>query len=173
MSDRESGKLRVVGWREWIGIPSLGIKRIKAKIDTGASSSSLHAYDIEILDHLDPPEVKFKIQPLQKNRTAIIQAQVPVLDFRKVRSSNGETTVRPVIRTRIEIFGRTHEIDVTLFDRAKMGFRMLIGREALRGRFVVDSARSYCAGKPKKKKKLKGIPDSTMNEPQPESLNKE
>ena len=148
-------ELQLVGWREWVSIPELGIKRIKAKIDTGASSSSLHAYDIEIVDHLEVQQVKFKIQPLQNNRAAVVQAQVPIFDFRKVRSSNGETTIRPVIRTHLEIFGQKHEIDITLFDRAKMGFRMLIGREALRDRFVVDSARSYCAGKPRKKKKHK------------------
>ena len=155
MKDNVFGDLQVVGWRECVSIPDLGIKRIKAKIDTGALSSSLHAYDIEILDHLESQEVKFKIQPLQKNRSLVIQAQVPIFDFRKVRSSNGQTTVRPVIRTQIKIFGQIHEADVTLFDRAKMGFRMLIGREALRDKFVVDPSRSYCAGKPKKKKKNK------------------
>ena len=152
----ESGELRVIGWREWVSIPPLGIKRIKAKIDTGASSSSLHAYDIEVLDDLEQQHVQFKIQPLQKNRSVVVQAKVPIQDFRKVKSSNGQTTIRPVIRTSIMIFGHKHEIDVTLFDRAKMGFRMLIGREALRGRFVVDSAQSYCAGKLRKKKKRNG-----------------
>lgn len=153
MTDRAADNLKVIGWREWISLPSLGIKRLKAKIDTGASSSSLHAFDIEILDHFEQQQVKFKVQPFQKNRTAIIQAQVPIADFRKVRSSNGETTVRPVIRTTIDFFGSKYDIDVTLFDRAKMGFRMLIGREALRGRFAVDSSQSYCAGRPRKKKK--------------------
>ena len=142
----------VVGWREWVGMPELGVKRIKAKIDTGASSSSLHAFDIEINDHLEHPQVKFKIQPLQNNRSVVIQAQSPIFDFRKVKSSNGQTTTRPVIRTTISIFQLRYKIDVTLFDRAKMGFRMLIGREALRGRFLVDSALSYCAGKPRRKK---------------------
>lgn len=156
MADLESGKLRVIGWREWVSIPPLGIKRIKAKIDTGASSSSLHAYDIEVMDDLDQQHVQFKIQPLQKNHSVVLQAKVPIHDFRKVKSSNGQTTIRPVIRTSIVIFGRKHEIDVTLFDRAKMGFRMLIGREALRERFVVDSSRSYCAGKLRKKKKRNG-----------------
>ena len=156
MADLESGELRVIGWREWVSIPPLGIKRIKAKIDTGASSSSLHAYDIEVIDDLEQQHVQFKIQPLQKNHSVVVQAKVPIQDFRKVKSSNGQTTIRPVIRTSIMIFGHKHEIDVTLFDRAKMGFRMLIGREALRGRFVVDSAQSYCAGKLRKKKKRNG-----------------
>ncbi len=77
---------------------------------------------------------------------------MPVHEFRKVRSSNGQITNRPVIRTMVEIFNRAYEIDVTLFDRTKMGFRMLIGREALTDRFVVDASKSYCGGKPKPKR---------------------
>ena len=149
----ELNPARTIGWREWIKLPDLGIKRVKAKIDTGARSSSLHAYDIEILERDGIQIVQFKIQPLQKNRVQIVEASAPVHEFRKVRSSNGQTTTRPVIRTSIEIYAIRYEIDVTLFDRTKMGFRMLIGREALQDRFVVDAAKSYCGGKPKKKKK--------------------
>lgn len=143
---------RIIGWREWIKLPDLGIKWIKAKIDTGASSSSLHAYDIEIVKKDGREFVQFKIQPLQKNRVKIVDASAPVHEFRKVRSSNGQTTTRPVIRTTVEIYSTRYEIDVTLFDRTKMGFRMLIGREALHERFVVDASKSYCGGKPRKRK---------------------
>ncbi len=152
MIENNDSNPKTVGWREWVRLPEIGIKRIKAKIDTGARSSSLHAYDIEIVDVSDIQQVKFKVQPLQKNRDRVIEACLPVAEFRKVRSSNGQTTTRPVVRTRLELFGCRYEIDLTLFDRTKMGFRMLIGREALGGRFVVDASSSYCGGKPKKKK---------------------
>ena len=147
--------IQTIGWREWIKLPELGIRRIKAKVDTGARSSSLHAYDIQVLEPGEQEFVQFKIQPLQKNRVKVVEAQVPIHEFRRVRSSNGETTTRPVIRTVIEICSIRYEIDVTLFDRTKMGFRMLIGREALQDRFVVDAAQSYCGGIPKKKKKIR------------------
>ena len=144
--------IRTIGWREWIKLPDLGIKWIKAKIDTGARTSSLHANDIEILE-LDGREiVRFKFRPLHKNRLKIVEASAVVHEFRKVRSSNGQTTTRPVIRTSLEIYSTRYEIDVTLFDRTKMGFRMLIGREALQERFVVDVSKSYCGGKPRKRK---------------------
>ncbi len=149
----QADNLKIIGWREWVKLPDIGIKRVKAKIDTGALSSSLHAFDIELQDHLKVPMVKFKVQPIQKDRSQVIEASAPVHEFRKVRSSNGQTTTRPVIQTTVEIFSIRYQIDVTLFDRTKMGFRMLIGREALRKRFVVDSNKSYCGGKPKKKKK--------------------
>lgn len=147
---------KTLGWREWVRLPDLGIKRIKAKIDTGALSSCLHANDIEVHENADLTTVSFKLQPVQKDHSKVVEATAAVHEFRQVRSSNGQTTTRPVIRTTIEIMSIRYEIDVTLFDRAKMGFRMLIGRAALRGRFVVDPEKSYCGGKPKKKTKRKG-----------------
>ena len=154
----ENNNLKIVGWREWVRLPDLGVKWIKAKIDTGARSSSLHAYDIEIVDGEDAQKVKFKVQPLQNNRVRVIEACLPVSEFRKIRSSNGQSTTRPVVRTQLVMHGSRYDIDLTLFDRTKMGFRMLIGREALGGRFIVDSNQSYCGGKPKKKPgdKVKG-----------------
>lgn len=143
---------KTLGWREWVRLPDLRIKRIKAKIDTGALSSCLHAHDIEIHENADLTTVSFKLQPMQKDRSEVVEVTAAVHEFRQVRSSNGQTTTRPVIRTSIEIMSIRYEIDVTLFDRTKMGFRMLIGRAALRGRFVVDPDKSYCGGKPKKKK---------------------
>ena len=148
----QNRKIRIIGWREWVKLPGIGIKHIKAKIDTGARSSSLHAYNIEFNERDGQQFVSFKVQPLQNNRIKVVEAELPVSEFRKVRSSNGETTNRPVVRTSVELFANKFEIDVTLFDRTKMGFRMLLGREAIQSRFVVDAARSYCGGKPKKKK---------------------
>ncbi len=153
MVDIYNDNLAIIGWREWVRLPELGIKRIKAKIDTGAKSSSLHAYDIEVREIEGVQFVSFKIHPAQQRITLIVEAQSKVHEFRSVRSSNGQTTTRPVIRTAVEIFGKPYEIDVTLFDRTKMGFRMLIGREAMRDRFMVDPRISYCGGVPSKRKK--------------------
>lgn len=153
-NDSTSGsELKTVGWREWIGLPDLGIRRLKAKIDTGAKSSSLHAYDIEVLEIDGLQKVRFNIQPRQRNRTHVVSAETEISEFRLVRSSNGQTTSRPVIQTSIEIHGERFVTDVTLFDRTKMGFRMLVGRQTLNNRFVVDPRASYCGGKRRKKKK--------------------
>ena len=151
---------KTIGWREWVRLPDLGVGRLKAKIDTGARSSSLHAFDIAISNQNSVDQVRFKIQPSQNDESHVLDVCVPIFEFRKVRSSNGQTTLRPVIRTTIELFKTKYEIDVTLFDRTKMGFRMLIGREALKNRFVVDSSLSYCGGRPKKKFKTRDLPET-------------
>lgn len=146
--------LPTVGWREWVKLPDLGIKWIKAKIDTGAYSSSLHAFDIEECEIDGQQGVRFKVQPGQ-NEDRIIQLESPVLEFRSVRSSNGQSTIRPVIKTRVKLMKQKFDIELTLIDRRKMGFRMLVGREALRSRFVVDPAKSYISPKPKRSDKAK------------------
>lgn len=143
----------VIGWREWIALPELGVKFIKAKIDTGARSSSLHAFDVELFQEDDGQQwARFKISPVQRNEAWVIDASAPVIDVRAIRSSSGETQVRPVIRTPIRMLGQTFEIELTLADRNQMGFRMLLGREAFRRRFLIDPGKSYLGGKPKKKK---------------------
>lgn len=143
-----------IGWREWVKLPDLGIKWIKAKIDTGAYSSSLHAFDIESCELDGHQGVRFKVQPGQ-NEDRIIQLESRVLEFRSVRSSNGQSTVRPVIKTGVRLMKQKFDIELTLIDRRKMGFRMLVGREALRSRFVVDSAKSFLSPKPIPKSKRK------------------
>jgi hypothetical protein len=140
-----------VGWREWVSLPALGVPRIKAKIDTGARSSALHAYDIEIVRRGGRPHVRFVIHPLQRDASRVA-AEAPLLDERVVRSSSGHATRRPVIRTTVEILGERRDVDLTLVLRDEMGFRMLLGREALRGGFLVDPGRSYLGGRPRKRK---------------------
>jgi len=152
MPTNHNSNLPTIGWREWIRLPELEIGRIKAKIDTGARSSTLHAFDLELFEMAGVQYVRFRVQPRQRDHGKIIEVAARVVDFRRVRSSNGLATTRPVIRTEVEILGQKHLVDVTLVDRGRMGFRMLIGREAIRGRFLVDSARSYYAGKPRKRK---------------------
>jgi hypothetical protein len=137
----------VAGWREWIALPSLGIAAIKAKIDTGARSSSLHAFNIETFDRSGKVWVRFDVHPLQRNVAVTVRAEARVLEFRHVRSSSGHQTLRPVIRTDLALGGRRWAVDLTLAARDEMGFRMLLGREALRKRFVIDPSRSFLVGK--------------------------
>ena len=131
-----------IGWREWVSLPTLGIAAIKAKTDTGARTSALHAYDLE--QHGDV--VRFKVHPLQKDVQKVIECSALVVDHREVRSSSGRVTRRPVIRTELELFGERWPIEVSLVSRDAMGFRMLLGRQAIRGRFIVDPSRSFLAG---------------------------
>lgn len=133
----------VIGWREWIALPELGIAAIKPKIDTGARSSSLHAFNIESFDRGGKPWVRFEVHPLQRNSDVAVRAEAAVLEFRHIRSSSGHQTLRPVIWTTIRLAGQKWAVELTLAARDEMGFRMLLGREALRRRFVVDPGRSY------------------------------
>lgn len=134
----------VIGWREWVGLPDLGIARVKAKVDTGARSSSLHAWDIVI--RASDREVDFALHPLQGDDTLVVHATATLLEEREVRSSNGEVEIRPVIRTTAMIAGSPVEIELTLSNRDEMGFRMLLGRSAIRRRYLVDPARSFLGG---------------------------
>jgi hypothetical protein len=137
----------VIGWREWVGLPGLGIDRIKAKVDTGARSSSLHAFDIQPFERGGRQFVRFRIHPVQRNTKATQVAEAEVIDFRPVKSSTGHITRRPVVMTDVILMGQRWPIELTLASRDKMGFRMLLGREALRGRFVVDAGGSYYDGR--------------------------
>jgi hypothetical protein len=142
----------VVGWREWISLPALGIDAIKVKIDTGARSSSLHAFDIEPFERDGAAWVRFVVHPIQRDTDTTTPVEAPVLDFRHVRSSSGHIQHRPVIRTEIRLDNRIWPIDLTLAPRDEMGFRMLLGREAVRGKFVVDPGRSYVVSEPRSTK---------------------
>lgn len=143
----------VIGWREWVALPNLGIKTIKVKVDSGARSSSLHAFDLKTFDRDGEQWVRFKVHPLQRSREKIIAVEAPVLEFRSVKSSSGIAKMRPVIITEVELLGEKWSVELTLASRDNMGFRMLLGREAFRGRFLVDGGKSYYGGKPKRKKR--------------------
>ncbi|AKH68319.1 hypothetical protein IMCC21906_00626 [Spongiibacter sp. IMCC21906] len=136
--------LKTLGWREWLSLPDLGIDTIKAKVDTGARSSSLHAFDIQTFDRNGQDWVEFKIHPAQHNQETILQCQAPVKDFRQVTDSGGHKSMRYVIETTIQLGQDSFPIEVTLADRSNMLFRMLVGRTAMKGRYLVDSSRSYC-----------------------------
>lgn len=148
-----SKTLKRIGWREWIHLPDLGISRIKAKIDTGARTSSLHAFDFEVFSRRGVDMVRFKVHPLQRNTRRTVEAEAPLVDLRRVRNSGGAEDERLVIHTTAELMGVSWPIEVTLARRDVMGFRMLLGRQAIRHRFVVDPGRSYYAGKPKRRSK--------------------
>ena len=153
MNDDAKQELPVIGWREWVAFPELALGRIKAKVDTGARSSSLHALEIQEFNRDGEDWVRFQVQPVQHKVEKIIEAEARVLDFRKVRSSSGKAEVRPVIVTRVGLLGVEWDVELTLADRQKMGFRMLLGREAIRNRFVVHSGKSYRGGRPKRKRR--------------------
>ena len=153
MESMTKSSLPVIGWREWVGLPDLGIRRIKAKVDTGARSSSLHAFDLEDFERDDEMWVRFSIHPVQRKSDKTVEAEAQVLEYRSVRSSSGKASMRPVIVTNICLLGLSWPIELTLANRDSMGFRMLLGREAFRRRFLVDAGNSYYGGKPARKKK--------------------
>jgi hypothetical protein len=140
-------RLPVIGWREWIALPEFGVARVKAKVDTGARSSSLHAFSLKSFRRDGAAWVRFQIHPVQRSTAASVDVEAPVLEFRQIRSSNGKSSRRPVIVTPIELMGWTWPIELTLASRDEMGFRMLLGREAIRNRFLVHTGRSFLARK--------------------------
>ncbi|MCA9319764.1 MAG: ATP-dependent zinc protease [Planctomycetes bacterium] len=137
----------IIGWREWVGLPDLGIKTIKVKVDTGARTSTLHAFEVVEFRRGQQRMVRFQIHPEQKRAHPVISAEAPLVDHRSVRSSSGRAERRPVIVTTIEVGGDRWEVELTLTRRDEMGFRMLLGRQAIRGRFAVDPGISYQNGR--------------------------
>lgn len=140
---REPG---VIGWREWVALPQLGVEAIKAKVDTGARSSSLHAFDVHEFEEGGIPYVSFRVHPIQRETHTTIGARAQLSDRRIVRNPGGREELRPVIVTNVAIGDRSWPIELTLTRRDAMGFRMLLGRQAVRRRFVVDPGRSYLTG---------------------------
>ena len=133
----------VVGWREWVALPDLGVDRIKAKIDTGARTSAIHAFDVCPLERSGRKYVRFSLHPVQHHRKPEVFCEAPVVDERVVTSSNGEKQHRYVVETTLMLGGKSWPIEMTLTNRDEMGFRMLLGRRAVRRRFVVDPGSSF------------------------------
>jgi hypothetical protein len=136
-------KKPTLGWREWAALPELGIDRIKVKVDTGARSSALHAFDVRSETVEGVAWVRFRVHPIQRDAKRTIEACARLVDQRRVRSSSGKATLRPVIETTIVMGKHSWPIEVTLVRRDLMGFRMLLGRQAVRQRFLVDPGRSF------------------------------
>ncbi len=145
----------IIGWEEWCALPDLGIPAIKAKIDTGAKTSALHAYDIQTYDNHNVPFVRFRVDPLQGKKDRHLVCEAPLVEKRIITSSNGEREIRPVILTALTFGAVTINAELTLTSRHKMNFRMLLGREALRtAKFVVEPSKSFLLGKIKKPENL-------------------
>lgn len=149
----------IVGWREWLALPDLGIQAIKAKVDTGARTSALHTLALEPFEKGGLLKVKFGIHPLQRRKDIQLNCVADVVDRRRVTSSAGQSEMRYVIRTSVALGKIRWPIELTLTDRRSMRFRMLLGRAAISGLLLVDPAKSYQTGRrlsklyPKSKKR--------------------
>lgn len=144
-----AGTPALVGWREWVSLPGLAIPAIKAKVDTGAKTSALHAFSIEPLAGSHGRRLRIGVHPLQKRRKPELYAVVEAIDRRWVTDSGGHGEDRYVIRTPLCLGDVCWDIDVTLTDRETMLFRMLLGRAAIQGRFAVDPSQSFAFGRPR------------------------
>jgi arsenate reductase (glutaredoxin) len=143
----ETGEKKLLGWREWVRLGSLGLPPIKAKIDTGARTSALHAFKVEPFLRDGRPWVRFSIHPRQSNPALVCTCEAPVIDRRRVTDSGGHRQMRYVIESDITLGDDTWTIELTLTSRKAMRFRLLLGRTALNGRFLVDPAIAYRTGK--------------------------
>lgn len=137
----------VVGSEEWCAFPGLGIPAIKARVDSGAKTSSIHAFNIHRFRREGQSWVSFEVHPLQNNRRTVIRCECPVIDKRSVKSSTGIPETRYVINATLKAGNEAWDIELTLANRDSMGYRMLLGREAMSGRMLVDPALSFCLGK--------------------------
>ena len=133
----------IVGWQEWVALPDLGLPALKAKIDTGAKTSALHTHFIEPYGNGRRLKVRFAVRPSPESSDLEIAASADVVDRREVLSSNGVPELRYVIMTTLRIGGREWPIEVTLTNRERMAYRMLIGRQAIRSDMLVDCGASF------------------------------
>ncbi len=145
----------IVGWEEWASLPGIGLPLIKAKVDTGAKTSSIHAFDIKIVKKGGRRLVRFKIHPVQKSRKITVKCEAELIDQRYVTDSGGHREKRCVIKTPMILGRKRYDVEVTLADRETMAFRMLLGREAMsKARLIVDPGKSCCLGKRSKQEVL-------------------
>jgi hypothetical protein len=147
MSDSATTGLAAIGWREWLSLPQLGIPHLKAKVDTGARTSALHACYVEPYRAHGIRMVRFGIHPLQRRTDIIIECNAAVLDRRHVTDSGGHREKRYVIETLAELGDVSWPLELTLTNRDSMRFRMLLGRTAMENRFVVIPSSSYLLGR--------------------------
>ncbi|TDG15773.1 ATP-dependent zinc protease [Seongchinamella unica] len=142
----------ILGWREWLGFPDLGISSIKAKVDTGARTSCLHAFYVEPFEREGADWIRFGIHPNQRDNETEVHCEAAVRDRRVVRDSGGHEETRYVIETTITVGDQRLSAEVTLTDRDSMKFRALLGRTAIRRNYLVDPGRSFVQGRRKKRK---------------------
>jgi hypothetical protein len=148
MPDPESASSDLIlGWREWLALPDLGLPAIKAKVDTGARTSTLHAFYVDTFRRSGQLYARFGVHPLQQRADLVVHGEAPVIDRRQVSDSGGHREERYVIATRLALAGREWPIELTLTNRETMLFRMLLGRTAIAGRALVDPERSFLTGR--------------------------
>lgn len=138
----------MLGWREWIRFPELPLPPIKAKVDTGARTSCLHAFELVRFDRDGRDWIRFSLHPDQRDRGLVSVCEAPAVDRRQVTDSGGHREMRWVIEALVALADQRHRIELTLTDRDTMRFRMLLGRSAMKGRYTVDPSRSYLCGQP-------------------------
>ena len=147
----------IVGWREWISLPDLGIKSIKAKMDTGAKTAALHTYFIEPVNNSEKPMVRFGIHPMQKSDKNGIICTADIFDERRIVDSGGHPELRYIIRTSILVGNKKWLIDLSLTNREQMRFRLLLGRTTISEQLIIDPKLSFTLGRPIKAKRNKKI----------------
>jgi ribosomal protein S6--L-glutamate ligase len=143
---------KIIGNQEWCAFPELGIPAIKARIDSGAKTSSIHAFNIRAYVKNDIDWVSFEVHPVKRNDEILIRCECPIVDIRDVKNSSGTSETRYVISTPISLGGSVWDAELTLSDRDAMGYRMLLGREAMNGRLVIDPSMKCVLGKLSTKK---------------------
>ena len=141
-----ANRLLTVGWREWVALPTLGLPAIKTKVDTGARTSCLHAYDVKPFTKDGEKWLRFSVHPLQNNQRTV-QCEAPLADKRLVTDSGGHRELRYVIATELTIGEFKYPIELTLTNRDQMRFKMLLGREALKKRLLVNPGKSFLLGR--------------------------
>ena len=146
MTTSKNQTKQTLGWREWVALPELNIPAVKAKIDTGARTSSLHTFELKAYREDGISRVRFGIRPLQRNRKVVLWCTADLHDERMISDSGGHRELRCVICSKVLLGSRLKSIEITLTNRDSMRFRMLVGRTAIMGSYVVDPGLSYCLG---------------------------
>ena len=143
MTRKDQRPKLIAGWREWAQLPELNVEMIKVKIDTGAKTSSLHAFDLSTLTYMGRDCVQFDVHPIQDNDIITHTCISPIVDYRRITSSTGHSQRRFIIHTTLKIGEFSSIIEISLANRDEMGFRMLVGRNALKGHIWVDPSHSF------------------------------